>query len=488
MSIAHTAAAFRHDTQRIFKLAWPVLVGQLAVLAFGTIDTILLARMGSQDLAALAVGSAAYITVFVGLMGVLLAIGPIVGHHYGAQQWDEAGREFHQGIWLALGLSLLGAAVLAFPQPFLALAQVEGEVARGIRGYLAALAFALPASLLFTVYRGFNTAISRPRAVMNLQLAALAAKLPLSVVLAWGVPVLGIPSMGVVGCGVATAVVMWLQCAAAAWILRQDEHYAPYRLPFCATGRALDAPDVSRLRGLLRLGIPMGAGILVEVTGFTFMAIFIARLGALPVAGHQIAANLAALLFMVPLALSNATSTLVAQRLGARAPLDAQTLAWRGVQLAALMALLMGGALYAGREAVVGLYTRDAAVASAALVLMAWLVWFHLADALQTMAALVLRAYRVATVPVVIYAVALWGVGLGGGHLLAFRDPPQAGGPEAWIPWATGARGFWVASTVSLWLAAALLLGLMAWVIRLKTAQALRDAAQTVPLDAARAG
>ncbi|MFM2187510.1 MAG: hypothetical protein RIR43_2082, partial [Pseudomonadota bacterium] len=65
---------------------------------------------------------------------------------------------------------------------------------------------------------------------------------------------------------------------------------------------------------------------------------------------------------------------------------------------------------------------------------------------------------------------------------------PQAGGPEAWIPWATGARGFWVASTVSLWLAAALLLGLMAWVIRLKTAQALRDAAQTVPLDAARAG
>jgi len=201
LSIAHTAAAFRHDTQRIFKLAWPVLVGQLAVLAFGTIDTILLARMGSQDLAALAVGSAAYITVFVGLMGVLLAIGPIVGHHYGAQQWDEAGREFHQGIWLALGLSLLGAAVLAFPQPFLALAQVEGEVARGIRGYLAALAFALPASLLFTVYRGFNTAISRPRAVMNLQLAALAAKLPLSVVLAWGVPVLGIPPWASSGAG-----------------------------------------------------------------------------------------------------------------------------------------------------------------------------------------------------------------------------------------------------------------------------------------------
>lgn len=472
-------AAFRHDTQRIFKLAWPVLVGQVAVLAFGTIDTVLLARMGSQDLAALAVGSAAYITVFVGLMGVLLAIGPIVGHHYGAQQKEEAGREFHQGVWLALALSALGALVLAFPQPFLALAKVQGGVEEGIRGYMAALAFALPASLLFTVYRGFNTAISRPKAVMNLQLAALVAKLPLSVALAWGVPALGIAPMGVVGCGVATAIVMWLQLAAAAWILRRDAHYQAYGLPFCSPGRGLDAPDAARLRGLLRLGVPMGAGILVEVTGFTFMAIFIARLGPLPVAGHQIAANLAALLFMMPLALSNATSTLVAQRLGAQAPLDAQTLAWRGVQLATLMALVTGGALFAGRETVAGLYTHDTAVAAAALGLMAWLVWFHLADALQTMAALVLRAYRVATLPVVIYAVALWGVGLGGGYLLAFRDVDgQALPADAWLPWAVGARGFWVASTISLWLAALLLLGLMAWVIRQKTREAMAEAAR----------
>ncbi len=153
---------FGHDSQRILKLAWPVLVGQLAVLAFGTIDTVLLARLGSQDLAALAVGSAAYITVFVGLMGVLLAIGPIVGQLYGARRYEEAGRQFHQGVWLALVLSALGMLVLAFPQPFLALSKVEGEVAQGIRDYMATLAFALPAALLFTVYRGFNSAISRP--------------------------------------------------------------------------------------------------------------------------------------------------------------------------------------------------------------------------------------------------------------------------------------------------------------------------------------
>ncbi len=454
------ALAFGQDTQQIVKLAWPVLVGQLAVLAFGTIDTVLLGRLGSVDLAALAVGSAAYITVFVGLMGVLLAIGPIVGHLYGAGRLAEAGQQFHQGVWLALALSVLGIVVLAFPQPFLALAKVEGEVERGIRGYMGALAFALPAALLFTVYRGFNTAISRPKAVMNLQLGALALKLPLSVALAWGVPALGWPALGVVGCGLATVIVMWLQCAAAAWILVRDPHYAPYAL----VGRGLDAPNGAMLRAQLRLGLPMGAGILIEVTGFIFMAIFIARLGPLPVAGHQIAANLVAMLFMMPLALANATSTLVAQRLGAQALQQARHLAWHGVLLASMLAVLMGALVYAGRTAVAGLYTQDAAVAAAALVLMAWVVWFHLADALQTMAALVLRAYRVATLPVVVYAVALWGVGLGGGYALAFREVT----PASWLPWAVGASGFWASATIALWLAAVLLLLLLAWVMNQK--------------------
>ena len=451
------ASAWDH-LRRIAHLAWPVLVGQLAVLAFGTIDTVLLARQGSTDLAALAVGSAAYVTVFVGLMGVLLAIGPIVGRLYGAGDHRAAGRQFHQGIWLALALSALGCTVLAFPAPFLALAQVDGEVERGVRGYLAALAFALPASLLFTVYRGFNTAISRPKAVMVLQVGGLMLKLPLSMALAWGVPALGLEPLGVVGCGLATVIVMWAQCAAAGWKLRTDPAYDRFDL----LGRGLDRPQPAMLREQLRLGLPMGAGILVEVTAFSFMAIFIARLGTLPVAAHQIAANLAALLFMVPLALSNATSTLVAQQIGAGDQQDAQRLAWHGLGFAGVLALLMGSVLVLFSAQVVGLYTGDAAVAAIAVSLIAWMVAFHLGDALQTMAALVLRAYHVASVPVVIYALSLWGLGLGGGYAMAFG----AAGLTAAVDGAQGAQRFWQASTVALWVAAVALVALMAWVMR----------------------
>jgi MATE family multidrug resistance protein len=167
----------------------------------------------------------------------------------------------------------------------------------------------------------------------------------------------------------------------------------------------------------------MGAGILVEVTGFSLHGDLHRALGTTPVAGHQMAANLVSLLFMLPLALANATSTLVAQRIGAgddgrRAALSAGT---------ACSSACAGGrgdghAVFVGAIGRARPVHRQPRSSAAALPLLAWVALFHVADAMQTVAAFVLRAWRIATVPVVIYAVvALWGVGLGGGYLLAFN-------------------------------------------------------------------
>ncbi len=449
-------AGLASDARRILPLAWPVLVGQLAVLAFSTVDTVMVARYAAADLAALAVGAAAYITIFIGFMGVVMAVGPIVGQLFGAGRLVQAGRQVHQAVWVALAVSVLGCALLAFPGPFLALAQATPEVGEKVRGYLLALAFSLPASMLFAVYRGFNNAVSRPKAVMLLQLGALGLKLPLTALLVFGAPGLGLPALGVLGCGIATAVCLWGQLAVAWFTLRRDPFYAPFQI----TGRALDAPSRPALLAQLKLGIPMGATILVEVTAFSFMALFITRIGTTAVAGHQVVINLVSLMFMVPMAIGMASGTLVAQRIGAGDPADARGLAWHSLGLGLGVALLMGIGVYLGREAVLGLYTSDRIVIAAALPLIAWLVIFHLADAVQAITAAVLRAYRIATVPVLIYVAALWGVGLGGGTLLAFNVGGQ-------VPLALqGAPGYWVAATAGLVVAGALLTGFMAWVLR----------------------
>jgi len=447
---------WRASAREIAPLAWPVLIGQVSVLAFATVDTLLVARYSAVDLAALAVGAAAYITIFIGFMGVVLAVSPIAGQLFGAGQHAQAGRQAHQAVWVALGLSAVGSTLLVFPAPFLALSRASPEVADKVSGYLLALAFSLPASLLFTVFRGFNTAVSRPKAVMLLQVGALAVKIPASAALVWGVPALGLPALGVVGCGIATGIAMWVQAGVAWWVVRRDPFYAPFAL----AGRGLDAPDRRALATHLKLGLPMGASILIEVSGFSFMALFISRLGTTPAAGHQIAVNMATLMFMLPLAMASAVSTLVAQRVGARDAAGAARIAVHGLALGGGLSTLLAAAVALGGPAIVGLYTRDAAVAAVALPLMAWVALFHIADAVQTIAAFALRAFRIATVPLLIYAASLWGLGLGGGYAVAFD---LGGVTPASL---RGAPGFWFASTLGLMVAGLALGGFLFWVLR----------------------
>jgi MATE family multidrug resistance protein len=197
----------------------------------------------------------------------------------------------------------------------------------------------------------------------------------------------------------------------------------------------------------LKLGVPMGLSYLIEVTSYTFMALFIARFGTTTLAGHQIAGNIGAVLYMTPLSIGIATSTLVAQALGAHRYEAARTLARHGIAMAVAIACCYGVIVLALRPVIIAGYTPNAHVAQAAMPLVLIVVFYHLCDALQITSAFVLRAYRVAVVPTVIYAVALWGVGLGGGYALGF----DVGG---WVPESfTGARGFWLANAASLLIA-----------------------------------
>lgn len=453
------SARFGDNARRIASLAWPVFVGQAALLAYGTVDTLVAARVAPADLAALAIGSAIYVTCFIGLMGTVMAVGPIAGQLYGAGRHREAGHEAEQALWLAILLAIPGCLLLAWPEPFLALAQTEPAVSERVNGYLRALAFGLPASLMFAAYRAFNIAVSRPKAVMTLQVAGLLAKVPLTLLLVFGVGAADawwrIPALGVTGCGVATSLVMWLQLAAAVWVVRADAFYRAFGI-----GRGLSRPSRASLAGLLRLGVPMGLTTLVEVTGFVFMSVFIARFGATAVAGHQIVVNIVTMLFMMPLAIANATSSLVAQRIGARDLPDAGRLGWHGIGLGVGIALVMASLVWLLRAPVVGLYTSLPELMVPALALIPWMAVFHVIDAVQFIAAFALRAWRVTTRPFVIYAISLWGIGLAGGTWVA------RGAGDATPAWMHGAPGYWAMSTLGLTVAALALVWLLRTTVR----------------------
>ena len=432
----------------ILDQARPIFVGQVAVMLYGFVDTVFTGHASATDLAAMGLGTGVYSSVFVSLLGALNALNPIIAQHHGGGRHVAIGVSYVQGLWLAVLLSLAGGLFLAFPQPWLGWIHAPSDVEVLVTRYLRVLSVALPASLMFRAISALNIAVARPHVVMRMQVAGLALKVVLSYGLIFGA--LGLPRLGAVGGALASAVVFWALFVAG-WVHTRLDHFY-HRFAIRAAG-----PRWSVLRELIHLGIPMGLSYALEATSFTFITVLAARLGTSVMAGHQIVANLAALCFMVPLALAVATATLTAHAIGAEDVARAQRTAATGIRIALIAGASLALSVWTLRHPIVRLYTSDAAVAAVALTLVPYLATFHVFDALQTAVGFVLRAHKRAVAPTVVYAFALWGVGLFGGYQVAFRG--------VWGP-PRGVTGMWLMQSLGLGLAGALLLGFYVWLMR----------------------
>jgi len=437
------------ETRTIARHAGTVFVGQLAVMAFGVTDTLVAGRYAEGALAALSVGSAIFISVYVSLMGVLQALLPVWAELHGGGRRTEVGRSLRQAMYLCAITIVLGMAVLLWPGALLRWTEVPADMQAEVQRYLRVLAFGLPPALLFRVFSTLNQSLGKPQLVTWLQLASLAVKVPMSVWLAFGGA--GVPALGLVGCAVATLLVNWLMLALAVWLLRTQSFYRDYRL-----WQRMEPPDWPQIRQFARLGVPAGLAMLVEVTSFTLMALFIARLGTAATAAHQIASNLTAVAYMVPLSLSIAVSARVSFWLGAGDGKLARRACRKGFLLTLGLALLTAGAMVLLRGQLAALYSPNPEVAAIAATLLLATALYHFADALQTLCVFVLRCYRVTVLPLAIYCTLLWGVGLGGSYLLAYR------GLGPW-PAMHSPLAFWLMGAIALAMAAIALLLLLYW-------------------------
>lgn len=427
------------EFKTIARHAGTVLVGQLAVMSFGVADTVIAGRYSPQALAVLSLASSIYISIYVALNGLLQALLPVWSELHGAGKTRELGRSFRQALYITALATLTGMAGLWFPDPWLSWTQVPLELWPDVRSYLRILAIALVPSLLFRMYSTLNQSLGLPRLVTWLQAGALLVKIPLSLVFTFGLGPW--PGLGVVGCAWATLVVNSLMMLTGLWLLRTQDIYQPYGL-----WQRIEVPQWPLLKRYLQLGIPAGLTVMVEVTSFTMMALFVARLGAVASAGHQIAASLASVLYMVPLALGIASSARTGYWLGAQQAGKARRATYLGLGLTVGAALVCAGALLAGREAIAHAFTTDPVVAQTATVWLGWVALYHLADAVQATSVFLLRCYRITVAPLVIYTALLWGAGLMGGYLWAYQDSALG---LSWTP-RPSVDTFWITSTMAL--------------------------------------
>jgi MATE family multidrug resistance protein len=269
-----------------------------------------------------------------------------------------------------------------------------------------------------------------------IQIVALLCKIPLSIVLTFGTD--GMHGMGIAGCALATVIVSYVMCFIAFALLWRSEIYERFEI-----WKTMRQPDTEKLKQMAKLGIPNGLSVLVEVTSFTLMALFIARQGTMATASHQIAANMTALLYMIPLSFSIAISARLSYWIGAANYQNMRSVLVIGFQLITAEAVLMASILFIFSDQIAVIYAKDDQVAKLSAQLLLLVGFYHIGDALQTLCFFVLRSFKVTFFPMLVYGSMLWGVGLSGGYLLAYEgigsiQPTQS--PAA----------FWIMSVIAL--------------------------------------
>ncbi|MFO7647111.1 MULTISPECIES: MATE family efflux transporter [Halomonas] len=458
--LANLTRTSRRETRPLLGLALPICGAQLAQAGMSVADVMMTGRLSATDLAAVSVGSSLWMPLMLFMTGTLMGLTPIVAQLLGGRRVAGIRPHVHQALWVALALGIAAGLLLWFAvMPIFALMQVPQEVATRSAAYLSAVAFGMPGAALFQALRAFSDGMNHTRPSLWISLIGLAVNVPSNFVLIYGgegltgllgdwLPawVAGLPALGALGCGIATALSLWVMSLAMALYTRRSRAYGEVELWHSPT------PPRWRMIGeLLHVGVPIGVAIFVEVTLFTLIALFIASLGEVTVAAHQVALNYTSILFMLPLSLSMALTVRVGNTLGQQRPGMARRVAWNGILIALLVAGLNSLLLWLTAEPVIALYTHDPAVQRLTLSLVILAMIFQVSDSLQVNLAGALRGYKDTRVIMFITLVAYWLVGLAGGHWLGTRGLFGLVDPM-------GVHGYWVGLIGGL-TAAALLLG-----------------------------
>jgi MATE family multidrug resistance protein len=418
----------------LFVLAGPLIVNNLASAGMGFADTVMAGRSGTADLAAVALGSSVFMVVFLFGFGVLMAMSPTAAHAYGAGRSEEVGVYFRQCLWLSQALALAGISAIWFAEDLLRGIGVDPTVIPLTTRYLQAVAWGLPGMYAYLSIRLMSEGIGWTRPIMYVAAVGLVVNVFGNWVLMYGK--FGLPALGAVGCGVASAIAMWVMLGAMVAYVVRHPRYRDFAL-----AARLDPPSWTRLRELLSLGLPISVSFVSEAGLFSAVGLLMGTLGAAVVAAHQVAINYAATMFMIPLGLHSALTIRVGHTLGRGDPALARRIGKIGIAMCGLVMVGSALVLLLFRGPIAGFYTMDPQVRQIAVSLLTMGMIFQISDGVQVGAAGALRGYKDTRIPMLLNFGSYW--------LVAF--------PLAWymgIEARLGPQAVWIALIVGLTLTA----------------------------------
>ncbi|WP_454726320.1 MULTISPECIES: MATE family efflux transporter [Cupriavidus] len=431
------------ETRRIVTLAAPTLGMQLTPIGMMSVDTVMAGRFGASDLAAIGIGNAIYMALLVILTGIANGITPVAARLWGRGAMSQLRAVLSAGMALSIGLGLLSYPL--FMMCLAVLVDTDPVTMEKTGAFLNVLAFGLPALLAYRLLFALESATGRPTVLLWINVAGLVFKVLLNLGLMRATIDDTGERLGVVGCAVSSVVIAWASLAICCHVLRRSN--------VLGSIRSFKDLKVSwhALKLVLQVTIPVSAVQFVEIVSFSGMAFVIAKAGFNASAAHQIAANMATLIFMLPLSVSIASGALISRSAGPAALSEEFDTFRAGLLMVCSLGAATTVCLLVGRETLVALFTTDVHVAALASRMLFWVAVSQMADAIQIYFCLVLRSYRIAWPAVAVAMVLRCGLGLGLGAWLAFGRP------------GVGAVGVWMGGFVALCMAALALSAIFHW-------------------------
>lgn len=424
-----TPAPFGGEIRALLAIAWPMLIAQTAQMGTGVVDTIMAGRYDPMDLAAIAIGYNIWVPVYLFFIGVMLGSTTIIAQDFGAGRLQKIRDSLPQSLWLALATGLVAGPACYFAEPLLDLLQLDEATHGKSLAYLQATAFGLPAAALFQALRCHTQGIGIMRPFAVASVIGFLANIPLNYAFIYGH--WGAPELGAAGCGVATALSMWLSPILISFYMLRAKDLKPYLPPL-----RLVMPDPAILREIWRLGLPMGASFFLEVAVFSVISLCIATLGNTAMASHQIAFNVWDVVYIFLISIGSAMATRVGHAIGAgdRPGVLRAIACGGGINL--LVGLAGMAVLLSVPSLIISVYTDDAAIHAMATSLIALAGFFIIVDATQVTVTFSLRAFKDTAFPFLVLCGCYWFLTLPVGYWLGIVMAEDA---------LSGTMGFWQA-------------------------------------------
>lgn len=345
--------SLRHKFSTFIAVLIPLLITQVGLFAMNFIDTIMIGRVGAADLAGAAIGSSIWV-VLDAIDGILLSTMPLVSQLVGAKKYNEVPNVVFQALYIAVAAAILIIAAGAFAlNPFLDMMNLDPVVAEKARYYLISLAFGLFPLHIFIVLFYFMSALGRTMYAMVLMLLSLPLNILLNYVFIFGK--FGFPKLGVVGAGISTAAAYWVLMILSIYVVHRIKPFSTYRLfskvlPFSS----------KEIKVIIVLGLPIGLSMMVDTGIDTVITLLMgAAFDTYTLAAHQVIVNLRVLLYMVPLSISMAATSVIGFSIGAKKYKDATDYLKLSFLISMVFICVIVPCLYFFNEWAVRLYTND---------------------------------------------------------------------------------------------------------------------------------